>query len=199
MTGDRQTLAVYDERAQEYAGKLRRSETDPDLLRFMGCLKPGDLVLDLGCGPGAASAEMLARGFRVDPVDASRAMVDLANREHSVGARQATFDDLDAEEAYAGVWANFSLLHAPRSALPAHVAAIFKALKPGGFFHLGMKTGEGEARDRLGRFYTYYAEQDLRALMEDAGFCVLDATIGEGAGLAGDVSPWVTILARKPL
>lgn len=195
---DAETLSVYDQRVEEYAQAFQGKRPDPDLVRFMAHVAEGGFVLDLGCGPARASAIMREAGLRVDPVDASQGMVELANRQHAIGARLATFDDLEAVDAYDGVWANFSLLHAPRDRFRDHLAAIFAALKPGGWFHIGMKTGTGERRDRLGRFYTFYGEAELAALLEAAGFGVAAQSRGRDKGLAGTLDPWVTMLAQKP-
>ena len=194
---DAETIAVYDERVKEYAEVFVRTELDPDLVRFMKHLVAGGHVLDLGCGPGQASAVMRDHGFRVDPVDASPGMVKLANETHDIHARLATFDDLDALETYDGVWANFSLLHARREQVPLHVSAIHRALKPEGIFHIGMKTGEGERRDHLGRRYSFFSEAALRGMLEASGFTVLAASTGRDKGLAGSVDPWVTLLSRR--
>lgn len=194
---DEETIAVYDARVKEYAEVFERNETDPDLARFMKHLVAGGHVLDLGCGPAQASAVMRDHGFRVDPVDASPGMVKLANETHDINARLATFDDLGAVEAYDGVWANFSLLHARREQFPGHIGAIHTALKPEGVFHIGMKTGEGERRDHLGRRYCYFSEAELRGVLEASGFTVLAASAGRDKGLAGSVDPWVTLLSRR--
>lgn len=138
---DEQTLAVYDARVEDYISLTKRDEIDPDLVRFMKALKKGAFVLDLGCGPGMASAILRENGFRPDPVDASIGMVRVANETHELGARVATFDDIKGKEIYDGVWANFSLLHASRKTMAGHLSDIHAALKPGGMFHIGMKTG----------------------------------------------------------
>lgn len=99
---------------------------------------------------------MRERGLRVDPVDASDEMVSLANSTYDIGARKATFEDIEAENAYDGIWADFSLLHVPGSDFRMIVTVLHCLLKTDGLFHLGMKTGSGAGRDRLGRFHTYY-------------------------------------------
>jgi hypothetical protein len=144
-----------------------------------------------------ASAHMRAAGLLPDPVDASAAMVALANDTFRIGARQGSFDDLDAKTAYAGVWANFSLLHAPRADLPRHLSAIRRALLPGGAFHIGMKTGTGEGRDDIDRFYTYVTVAELHALLENAGFDLLATREGVDTGLSGRQDPFVICRARK--
>ncbi len=195
MTEDETTIAVYDTRADDYAKAFAEAENEPGLLRFMSRLPKGAAVLDLGCGPGAHSAAMHACGFRVTATDASAAMVKTARAHEGVVVRHASFSDLREQGAFDGVWANFSLLHATRADFPGHLSRIAAALKPGGVFHIGMKTGEGERRDDLGRFYTFYAVDELRDLLKASGFEVVAETEGEGAGLAGTVDPWVEMLA----
>lgn len=196
MTTDARTLAVYAARAQDYADRFRTAHPDRHLTAFMASLPPGARVLDLGCGPGNASAFLRAAGFQPDPVDASPEMVALANARHSLGAQIATFDDIDAVAAYDGVWANFSLLHAPRAELPRHLRALHRALRPGGTLHLGLKTGTGEGRDAFGRFYTYVTVPELCGLVEGAGFTVTATEEGREKGLAGTDDPFVILRAH---
>jgi SAM-dependent methyltransferase len=197
MTVDAETMAAYAAHADSYARQFGRGSADQRLTQFMALLPAGARVLDLGCGPGTASALMRAAGFHPDPVDASPEMVGLANQQHDIGARLGTFDDIAEEAAYDGVWANFSLLHAQRVDLPRHLAAIARSLCAGGILHLGMKTGTGSQRDRLGRFYTFVTVPELHALVTAAGFTVVDTSQGEEQGLAGRVDPYVILRARR--
>jgi SAM-dependent methyltransferase len=198
MTADPETLAAYAAHAADYADRFRQDQPDPSLAAFIAALPLTAHVLDLGCGPANASAFLRAAGHHPDPVDASPEMVALANARHAIGARLATFDDIDAVARYDGVWANFSLLHAPRKDLPRHLAALARALRPGGLLHLGMKTGDGEIRDRLGRHYTFVSVAELSALVEAAGFTLLSTETGEEVGLAGSLDPFVILTARRP-
>jgi SAM-dependent methyltransferase len=120
-------------------------------------------------------------------------MVQMAAQHVGVTAWQATFDDIDASDTYDGIWANFSLLHAPRSDMPRHLAALHKALKPGGVFFIGLKLGAGEARDKIGRLYTYYSQEELDKLLQDAGFTIRNHRFGSGEGLDGSVSDWISV------
>jgi trans-aconitate methyltransferase len=192
---DRETISAYDDNIDAYVKLTKRSRPDPVLLAFIGQVKPGGFVLDLGCGPATASAVMREHGLRVDPVDASPQMVRLANETHDIGARLAGFDAIVARQLYDGVWANFSLLHARPEDFPTHLRALHRALVPGGVIHLGMKLGEGTRRDRLNRYYAYYSQDELTAHLTEAGFLVDGFALGEGPGLAGEVEPWITLTA----
>ncbi|MEL6574017.1 MAG: class I SAM-dependent methyltransferase [Pseudomonadota bacterium] len=194
---DHKTIAIYNEKAQDYAKMVSKGAPDASLLAFMEALPPGGRALDLGCGPGNASAIMRDAGFVPDAVDASPSMIALAKEKFGLEGRVATFDDLSGDAIYDGVWANFSLLHAPRAELPRHFEAIAKALRPGGIFHIGMKTGTDVKRDRLGRQYTYVTVPELHGLFEDAGFAVMAEKTGEEAGFDGVIAPWVVMLAKK--
>ena len=194
---DEATLDVYNAKVSEYQALPPSDEEGVALTQFMSVVKPNGYVLDLGCGPGRSAATLSRHGFLTDPVDASPAMVALANENADINARLCTFNELRAIETYDGVWANFSLLHATAEEFPTILKAIHTALKPDGALHLGMKTGEGARRDDIGRFYTFYTESQLEEHLNTAGFKVQNSSTGIDKGLAGTLDPWVTLLAVR--
>ncbi len=183
MSADSETIAAYEAHARAYAERTGRAPA-PGLAEFIAGLPEGARVLDLGCGPGDSAARLMAQGFSVDAVDATPAMVAEA-RARGIAARRATFDEIAGDALYDGIWANYSLLHAPRSAMPGHLARLHHALKPGGLFHIGLKLGEGEKRDALGRRYSYYTEAGLDRLLTEAGFTPVARGFREGIGQDG--------------
>lgn len=191
---DEKTIAAYDRSVEAYADFTKQEAPHPTLVSFVKRVRPGGLILDLGCGPAHDSAYMRDAGFRVDPVDASLEMVKRANATFDIGARQAVFDDIRGTGLYDGIWANFSLLHASTEAFPGHLRALHRALVSHGSFHIAMKLGDGTQRDRFGRRYTYYSESALASALVDAGFNPLETTLGEDLGLAGDIEPWIAVL-----
>ncbi|MCR8824956.1 class I SAM-dependent methyltransferase [Pseudosulfitobacter koreensis] len=192
---DKATLDVYAAQAGEYAAMNDRE--DPQLTDFMAALGKGR-VLDLGCGPGRAAGRMAQAGFDVVAMDAVPEMVAMAAKHPGVTARLGTFDNITG--TYDGIWANFSLLHAPRADMPRHLATIKAALRSGGLFHIGMKLGTGSARDSIGRLYTYYTEAELTGLLTDAGFAIdtrKDARAhGRNKGLDGTYADWLCLRAH---
>ncbi len=194
---DPETIRVYDARAAEYAAvNVKESSSDATLTAFIAACPPGGHVLDLGCGPGASAAVMAQAGLTVDATDASGEMVALAARHQGVNAFQALFSDITGHNIYDGIWASFCLLHAPRADFPDHLAALYKALKPGGSFYIGMKLGSGEARDSIGRLYTYYTAEELDGYLTQAGFSDFDHLYGTSKGLDGEMADYVAILAH---
>lgn len=193
---DRQTIEIYDAKAADYA-KLVTSDTPSRHLRaFIEALPKGGHVLDLGCGPGNAAASLRDAGFRVTAIDASPKMVELGADRYGLDITLGTFDDVTQTAEYDGIWASFSLLHAPRVDIPRHLSAIHMALKPLGVFVIGVKTGTGAARDSLGRQYTYFEPAELDALLRAAGFTPISSATGSDTGLSGDISPWIIVTAH---
>ena len=189
------TLDVYDEKASSYADLVGDTE-DPAFDAFVAEIPAGGYVLDLGCGPGHTAALLALAGFRVLATDGSAEMVKLAGEHEGVEARQAMFDDITGDNIFDGIWASFSLLHAPKTDFPGHLSALHKAAKPGARLHLGMKLGTGEGPDSIGRFYAYYTQDELYDLLREAGFTPLSHLTGEAVSLSGSNDPRITIAAH---
>ncbi|NNE87802.1 MAG: class I SAM-dependent methyltransferase [Silicimonas sp.] len=194
---DKETLSVYADYAADYAKRFAQDKPDVHLRKFMTALPTEARVLDLGCGTGRTTAFMARAGLDVEGWDASPEMAEMGLAQHELTIRVATFDQLEAVEDYDGIFANFSLLHAPKSEMPDHLARIARALKPGGHLHIGLKMGTGEARDKLGRFYAYYSDPEITGLLNDVGLPSIDRSYGADIGLDGEPAPWIILLAQK--
>ena len=162
---------------------------------FAKAVKKAGTVLDYGCGPGRSASYFADQGLVCHAFDASSEMVKLASKHPQVKAWKSGFNTFSAYHAYDGIWASFSLLHAPRLEMPDLLGSIHKALIPRGKFCIGLKIGKGDMVDSLGRFYAYYEEEELRLLLKDAGFTWQSHRRGESKGLDGSNSKWISVLA----
>jgi SAM-dependent methyltransferase len=193
---DAATLAFYDREASAYAA--RRTEAGPHLAEFLGRLPAGGRILELGCGDGQDAAAMIAAGFDITPTDGSPKLAQEAERRIGRRVRVMRFEELDAVEAYEAVWANACLLHVPAAGLAGVLARVRRALAPGGLFYAGFKSGDGEGRDSLGRYYNFPNEETLRAAYAEAGgWSRLDIRIGAGGGYDGVARTWLHVTALR--
>ena len=196
---DEETLQFYRGHAEAYAGREITSR-QARLEAFLALLPPDAAILELGCGAGGDTAEMLARGFDVLPTDGSPEMAEVASRRLGRPVGTLLFHDLDAVEAYDGVWANACLLHVPRDELAQVLSLIWRALKPGGVFYASFKTGDAEGRDTLDRYYNYPSPDWLRETYASAGnWSSLEIETGEVIGFDNKWAPMLFVVARKSL
>lgn len=195
---DKATLRFYSENAQAYAAREIAKHTR--LTRFLALLPSGGKILELGCGAGADSAQMLAAGFDVHPTDGSPELAAEASRRLGRPVETLLFHDLDEVEAYDGVWANACLLHVPRPELAQVLTLIWRALKPGGHFYASFKAGEEDGRDTLNRYYNYPSPEWLRSTYSNAGsWNLLTIERGEVRGFDGERAEMLFVVVQKRL
>lgn len=171
--------------------------------------QPGEHILDVGCGDGALTQEIVERGASVVGIDNSLSMVAAA-KARGLDARLMDAADLRFSEAFDAAFSNATLhwvLDKERAA-----RAIWFALKRGGRF-AGEMGGEGnlarlrEALDDLlvARGYgppTYAANwyptvEEFVAVYERAGFKDIDARLIERpTWLEHGVAAWVTTFRK---
>ncbi|MDP3341670.1 bifunctional 2-polyprenyl-6-hydroxyphenol methylase/3-demethylubiquinol 3-O-methyltransferase UbiG [Frigidibacter sp.] len=181
--GDPATVDFYQANAETYANWSQGHGAPKTLQRFAASLPAKAAVADLGCGAGWASAWLRDQGFAVTAFDPVPAMVALT------AARGVTAIAGGAEvlpvAAFDGLWCNAALQHIPRADLPAALARIAAALRPGGRLFLSIHEGDETLRDRLGRLYVHHREADLRAALAACGIEVLEVSLGSGQGFDG--------------
>jgi trans-aconitate 2-methyltransferase len=95
--------------------------------------RPGEQILDAGCGTGQLTNEIAKSGAIVQGIDNSSAMVEQARKNYpEIEFRQADLTELPFGNQFDGVFSN-AVLHWVKEAERA-AASIHGALKPGGRF-----------------------------------------------------------------
>lgn len=107
-------------------------------------LEGGNILLDLGCGPGYHSAYFMEKGMAVTAIDLSEEMVGIA-KEQGVDAQVMDIENMTFDEnTFDRVWAATSLLHIPKNHIGDVLQKISYITKPGGVIYISLKEGEGE-------------------------------------------------------
>ena len=108
------------------------------------------------------------------------------------------FGEIERESKFDGVWANACLLHVPIPRLNDVIARIHRVLRPSGILFASFKAGEGEGRDRFGRYYNYPSPIRLRTIFEEAAAWVsLQIQETPGKGYDGIPVNWLNCTALK--
>lgn len=122
--GDAWSAALYDKNARFV------SELGADVVTWLAP-RPGERILDLGCGDGALTLKLMEAGADVIGVDASADMVATA-RGRAVDARLGDATALTFDREFDAVFSNAALHWVPQA--EAALQGVARALKPGGRF-----------------------------------------------------------------
>ena len=117
--------------AEQYAREGRFVADMAGAVVAMLAPRPGERILDLGCGDGALTARLAATGALVTGVDSSPAMIEQA-QSLGLDARLMPGDALCFDGEFDAVFSN-AALHWMRDQ-DAVLAGVYRALKPGGRF-----------------------------------------------------------------
>ena len=172
--------------------------------------RPGERILDLGCGDGALTKQLVDLGCQVVGIDSSAAQIDAALRL-GLDARVMSADALPFHEEFDAVFSN-AVLHWIKDADPM-IAAVYRALRPGGRFvaECGgsgcvdrVRTALVRALERRGidaeaRVPWYFpTPDDYGSRLERAGFSVESiALIPRPTPLPGDIIGWLETFAQS--
>jgi SAM-dependent methyltransferase len=188
---DRVTIGAYDAFADEYATgtSAMPEEVFANVTRFVDAVGAEGRVLEIGSGPGRDARELENFGLSVRRTDISPGFVQYLHAAGYVADQVNPLTDdltdpLRGGAPYDGVWANASLLHARREALPVVLRRLAAVTRPGGALHLTLKEGDGarwSVHGHVGapRYFTFWREEPLREHLEAAGWVVDDVLRGE--------------------
>jgi trans-aconitate methyltransferase len=171
--------------------------------------QPGERILDVGCGEGTLTRQLVERGATVLGIDNSPEMVEAA-RAAGVDALQLDAADMQFFAEFDAAFSNAALHWVLEKEQAAR--AIFRALKPGGRF-AGEMGGEGnlvrlrEALDEelIIRGYAppvdagnwYATPEEFANVYEQAGFAELDARLIERpTAVDHGIAQWVTAFRK---
>jgi trans-aconitate methyltransferase len=150
--------------------------------------RPGERILDLGCGDGALTEKLVQAGASVLGVDGSADMVRAA-RARGLQAEVMDGQRLAFDAAFDAVFSNAALHWMPDGA--AVIAGVYRALKPGGRF-VAEFGGQGNIAAIVtaftavlkprgidpGRMHRWYPTAErYSAMLREGGFQVQSAAI----------------------
>lgn len=192
-----QTLHYYNQTAKKFI----QGTIDADLSalheRFFKHLPKNAHILDLGCGSGRDAKAFLEAGYTVVALDGSESCCQLAETYIGQSVVCQSYDQLDFENEFDGIWACASLLHLPFTEMTETFLKIYKALKFGGFFYASFKYGEFEG-ERSGRYFTDLTEERLFKLLKPIkGLEVIEIFVTSDVRDGREEEKWLNVMAKK--
>lgn len=177
----------YNESAELYT-KLRREEYDPELEILVYRLKPGDRILDLGCGAGIPNARFLSSQYQVTGLDISEKQIELAKQN----VPQAQFFCMDFSQYdfpidhYDAVISFYALFHVPKNEQSKLFQLIHQTLKPGGFLMISLVNQDLPSYTEKNFFnacmyFSHFSLKQYFPMLENLGFTFISVNrIGHG-------------------
>jgi SAM-dependent methyltransferase len=200
MTETTITTATYNQIAAAWSARWRLADALAESRRrFAARLTPGALVLDAGCGPAHHTAALRELGLRAAGLDRSSGMLAQARQRTRVPLLLGDMRHLPLRTgALDGLWVCASFLHIPKRDAPDVLRELHRALRRGGVLFISVKRGEGERwveySEGRQRFFAFYQERELDALLAAAGFTLRESWLN--ADSQGRPELWVARLAE---
>ncbi|MBN1915751.1 class I SAM-dependent methyltransferase [Candidatus Dojkabacteria bacterium] len=207
---DKNMIAVsaYNKVAEEYCAKYFNDDFDfPVLEEFITKLPKTGFVLDVGCGPGTFTQHFLKHGFKVEGIDLSEKMLEIAKRNipfvnfKLMDMRNLRYFD----ESFDGIFAGYSLIHIPGEDIEKTLEGFYRVMEKNGFLMISAQSGEGEKviDEPLAKgvkiFFNFYRLDELAKLIEQAGFEVVYKQETELLEPEGSSSDKVNYIIAKKL
>ena len=168
-----ETIDYYNNNAESFVTSTEQLDMSALYAEFLPrVIAPGH-ILDAGCGSGRDAWHFKQQGFTVSAFDASKEMANIASQRLGQPVQTLTFEQLNEQNKYDGIWCCASLLHVARQQLPAVFTRLQQAMKPGAVLYLSFKYGDGE-REVNGRRFTDMNEVQLAAVLSDVAGLILN-------------------------
>lgn len=158
------TIDYYNKHAEEFTASTFEVDMESLYQPFLAELPRGTRILDVGCGSGRDTLAFKNKAYQVDAIDYSEELVKKATRLTGIPVKLQSFYEIDADEAYDGIWACASLLHCERTRLKEVIGKLLSALKPNGVLYMSFKYGNSD-REKEGRQFTDLNEAQAEILL----------------------------------
>jgi tellurite methyltransferase len=174
------------------------------LIEALGVVVGVGSAIDLGCGDGTETAELLRRGWRVLAIDSEpdgirrlQERVPVADAAR-LQARVARFEDLGPLPRADLVHAAWSLPFCSPASFPGLWASIVAALPPGGVF-AGQLFGDRDSW-AVEPDMTFHTEAEARAMLSPLEMLVFREEENDGEDALGNPKHWHAfhVIARSP-
>lgn len=182
MDANNIAISTYEKIAGKYSDLYFNDQTDfPYLDKFLATLPPNANILDVGSGPGEFSRHLIDKGFVVEGIDLSPAMLEIARAKVPHGKftnmdmRSLTYPD----GVFDALLVAYSLIHIPSPEIPKTLRGFTRVLKPGGLILLITQKGKPDQivdellQEGEKMFFNFFTPERIANFLTDSGFTIL--------------------------
>jgi len=173
--------------------------------KFVSLMKPGQLVLDVGCAGGLKSRYLINNGLKVVGIDIAEKFIEIAKKEVPEGKFSvARMEDIPKlESVFDAIFMQAVLLHIPHNQVKKNLEGAMTKLNKGGYFYVAVKEQkagqppeetkkENDYGYEYERFFSYFTLPQIKKLLTDIGLNV----VYENVTLSGKTN-WIQVIGKK--
>jgi len=187
----------YEYHAEHFLSTTKDIDMGMQYQMFLPYLKPGAHILDAGCGSGRDSLAFHLLGYDVEAFDLSPAMVEAAKALTGLEVRCLSFQQMDYEATFDGIWACASLLHVPKTELVDVFGLLHRALIENGILYCSFKLRETDF-SQDGRNFTCFTPGSFQTFIDQAGgFSLVTQKQSNDVRPGREQELWLNAVLRK--
>ena len=191
------TLEYYNKKAHEFVNNtVSVNYTDTQDL-FLEYLPENGYILDFGCGSGRDTKYFKEKGYKIEAIDGSEELCQIASEYSGIKVECMLFQDLNENDQYDGIWACASILHLSKTEMKDVLKKMIRSLKKNGIIYTSFKYGEFEGM-KNDRYFSDFTEKIFQEY-----FINIEGVELEKQWVTADVRPgrgeekWLNIILRK--
>jgi SAM-dependent methyltransferase len=165
----------YQRHHRDYHEKTFHVDPSSFLKPLVRHLKPGDTVLDVGCGSGRDLLWLQKNGYIAAGFERSKGLAALARKYAACEIIESDFETFDfSKRRFDAILLSGALIHIPHGRFDSVFRHILKGLVNQGKVLISLKEGNGSSVGKEGRVFFYWQDSQLRGLFAGHGFGILE-------------------------
>ena len=191
------TLEYYNKKAHEFVNNTVSVKFTDTQDLFLKYLPENGCILDFGCGSGRDTKYFKDKGYKIEAIDGSEELCQIASEYSGIKVECMLFQDLNENDQYDGIWACASILHLSKTEMKDVLKKMIRSLKKNGIIYTSFKYGEFEGM-RNDRYFSDFTEKIFQEYLIN-----IEGVELEKQWVTADVRPdrgeekWLNIILRK--
>lgn len=191
------TINYYNKFADSFTKNTISIDFNSIQNRFISKLPKNGYILDFGCGSGRDTKFFLNNGFKVDAIDGSIELCNMASDYTGIKVQHVLFQDFNSTIIYDGIWACASILHLNKKEIIDLLNKIKNNLNNNGLMYLSFKYGTFEGI-RNNRYFTDMTEDTFNDILSNInGLELLESWQTTDARPNRDEEKWLNLILKK--
>lgn len=192
----KETLLYYEKNYKKYESEKHDITMIGTYEPFLKRLPKDAKILDLGCGTGRDSLYFKKLGFQVVALDGSKEMCKIAEKNLNQKVICTTYENMDLNEQFDGIWACSSLLHLTEEDLINILKKLENYLQEDGILYASFKKGTNEEIEN-GRYFYYLTEEKWKKIEANLNYATEEMYYTKSVVKGHEDISWINLILRK--